>query len=244
MAILVNGGDFPGVCTMHVVSGFGGDGSHLTDAHMQYYRDRYHHITGVSEAKKPVDVYKALMIHDVKEHIQTARKARKAIVQATTTAEQTMGKAVLEACGFTLVMDAEDVKYPNSSKRLYLWALDLNKKAEEAIVVKEATNPFQQQQKPVEGRSEAPVSPSVAAEPVAVRPRLQNGRFMPAVGETFELDRARPIPTHWREAGISLRYQHAGQERDYQGIVNNARWWRNQLIRDRAQQVVTVRRLT
>lgn len=130
----------------------------------------------------------------IKEACELALRSRKALVHAYTTANQTAANRALEEAGFVKVMDVEDYKYPTQSRRLYLWAYDLNIMRHAANSVPPAitapVNPFAQPA-PLQP---APTVPRVQAP---VRLRQQNGKFMPAIGVEFTLYINRPLPESW-----------------------------------------------
>ena len=132
---------------------------------------------------------KATLKQEIKDACKRALHCRKAMVHAYTVASQNEANQALEESGFVKVMDVEDYKYPTESRRLYLWAYDLNIMRNAANNVPPAitapVNPFAQP---------APTVPRVQAP---VRLRQQNGKFMPAIGVEFTLYIDRPIPDTW-----------------------------------------------
>ena len=131
---------------------------------------------------------------EIKNACELALRCRKALVHAYTVASQNAANQALEESGFVKVMDVEDYKYPTQSRRLYLWAYDLNimrhaaNNAPPAITA--PVNPFAQP---------APLqpAPTVPRAQAPVRLRQQNGKFMPAIGVEFTLYTDRPIPDTW-----------------------------------------------
>ena len=125
----------------------------------------------------------------IKEACESALRSRKALVHAYTTANQMAANTALARAGFIKVMDVEDYKYPTESRRLYLWAYDLNIMRQAANNVPPAitapVNPFAQP------------APTVPRAQAPIRLRQQNGKFMPAIGVEFTLHIDRPIPDTW-----------------------------------------------
>ena len=162
---------------------------------------------------------KAALKQEIKDACDYALRCRKALVHAYTIATQNVANQALEESGFVKVMDVEDYKYPTQSRRLYLWAYDLNimrraaNNAPPAITA--PVNPFAQpaplQPAPTAPRAQAPI-----------RLRQQNGRFMPAIGVEFTLYTDRPIPDTWNGirfevlSPVTGRWNaHGGQLRGY-----------------------------
>ena len=140
------------------------------------------------------DQSKEALKREIKAACELALRSRKALVHAYTVATQHVANQALEESGFVKVMDVEDHKYPTHSRRLYLWAYDLNimrnaaNNAPPAITA--PVNPFAQP---------APLqpAPTVPRAQAPVRLRQQNGKFMPAIGVEFTLHIDRPIPNTW-----------------------------------------------
>ena len=134
--------------------------------------------------------------HRIKDACDYALRCRKALVHVYTIATQYVANQALEESGFVKVMDVEDYKYPTQSRRLYLWAYDLNIMRHAADNVPPAitapVNPFAQpvplQPAPTAPRAQAPI-----------QLRQQNGRFMPPIGVEFTLYTDRPIPDTWND---------------------------------------------
>lgn len=137
---------------------------------------------------------KEALKREIKNACELALRHRKALVHAYTVATQHVANRALEESGFVKVMDVEDYKYPDASRRLYLWAYDLNIMRHAAISAPPAitapVNPFAQP---------APLqpAPTVPRAQAPVRLRQQNGKFMPAIGVEFTLYIDRPIPNTW-----------------------------------------------
>ena len=131
----------------------------------------------------------ATLKQDIKDACEFALRCRKALVHAYTVATQNAANQALEESGFVKVMDVEDYKYPGTSRRLYLWAYDLNIMRHAVINAPPAiiapVNPFAQP---------APTAPRVQAP---IRLRQQNGRFMPSIGVEFTFYTDRPTPDTW-----------------------------------------------
>ena len=132
---------------------------------------------------------KATLKQEIKTACQTALRSRKALVHAYTVATQDAANQALEESGFVKVMDVEDYKYPDISRRLYLWAYDLNIMRQAVIEAPPAitapVNPFAQP------------APAVPRAQAPIRLRQQNGKFMPAIGVEFTLYTDRTIPDTW-----------------------------------------------
>lgn len=132
------------------------------------------------------DQSKETIEREIKDACELALRCRKALVHAYTVATQREANQALEESGFVKVMDVEDYKYPDISRRLYLWAYDLNIMRHAVVNAPPAIT--------------APVNPFAQPAPwamVPVRLRQQNGKFMPAIGVEFTLYIDRPIPDTW-----------------------------------------------
>lgn len=204
---------FPGVCTAHYVFNFG----HTRESYARYFTPG----AAGYEGAQSIDELKALWTKNLATACNNARQSRKAIVQAYTTEAQELGNEVLAEFGFVRAMVARDVKYPDSSRNLILWAYNLNpEKGAVEVTVDKAANPFQRATTPAVAPPAAPVMPVAAApEPMLT----QSGNPIPDVGERFYIDRSQPIPATW--APLQIRAVATAMDRDYRQILANQRWW-------------------
>lgn len=137
----------------------------------------------------------------IDESIASGLRLRQAIVQAYTTAAQANANRVLEQKGFVKVADVVDYKYPSTSKRLFLWVLDLNTKINVPVPVAPVVNPFQ-------APAAAPM-PELTRRVRAWQPRDQRGRFV-GYGEPIIFDESLPIPESYNGRAGAYRIRAEG----------------------------------
>lgn len=156
---------------------------------------------------------------DLKHQINRALLNRIVILHAWTTAAQTVGNQALKEAGFNLIMDAFDYKYPEESKRLYLWTLDLNTIKDKKVEVAPAVNPFQT----------PPQAQPVAIPARRATPRKPDGQFV-GYGQEFVIN-----------PGDTVRPEYVTTACQYRRVSDSEmRWYHYHNLRDVMRAHITV----